>query len=62
MSTRSTVRVATVVLVVALTGSIATAAPSRDGGSDGFLAGIGKIVRQIGRILRPLDEPGWPKP
>jgi hypothetical protein len=62
MSIRSSVRFATVVLVVILTTNIAAAAPHRDGGSDGFFGSIAKIVKQIGRILRPLEEPTWPKP
>jgi hypothetical protein len=62
MFIRSRVRVATVVLAVIFTTHIATAAPKRDGGSDGLFASLGKIVKQIGRILRPLEEPTWPKP
>ncbi len=62
MSTRSRIRVATVVLFLALTTSVASAAPQRDGGSDGFFGRISRIVKQIGRILLPLDEPVLPKP
>ena len=62
MSVRSKVRVATVVLLLVLTSNVASAAPSRDDGSAGFFFTISKIVRQIGRILLPLDEPVFPKP
>jgi hypothetical protein len=62
VSTRSAIRVVTVVLVVALTTNIASAAPRRDSGSDGLFGSFSKIIKKIGRILLPLDEPGWPKP
>ncbi|MEA2166036.1 MAG: hypothetical protein QOK37_4163 [Thermoanaerobaculia bacterium] len=62
MSAYSKFRVATVVLLFVLTTSVASAAPRRDSGSDGFFGTISRIVHQIGRILLPLDEPTPPKP
>ena len=62
MSAHSKIRVAAVVLLFVLTTSVASAAPRRDNGSDGLFSTISKIVKQIGRILRPLDDPSWPKP
>lgn len=62
MSARSQIRVATAVLLFVLTTGVVSAAPRRDSGSDGFLFRITKIVKQIGKVLRPLDEPVLPKP
>lgn len=62
MSAQSKIRVATVVLAVALTSSVTFAAPRRDSGSDGIFGRIIHIVKQIGRALLPLDDPSLPKP
>lgn len=62
MSAHSKIRVAAVVLLFVLTTTVASAAPHRDNGSDGVFSTITKIVKQIGRILHPLDDPSWPKP
>ncbi|MEA2239553.1 MAG: hypothetical protein QOC81_4277 [Thermoanaerobaculia bacterium] len=62
MSAYSKTRVATVVLILFLTTSIASAAPRRDSNSDTFFFSISKIVKKIGKILLPLDEPTVPKP
>jgi hypothetical protein len=62
MSAHSKVRVAIVVLLLVLTTSVSSAAPRRDNGSDGFFGNISKIVKKIGKILLPLDEPTVPKP
>jgi len=64
MSTRSKARIATFILLVALTSGVASAAPKRDSGSGSLFGRIGQIVRQIGKIFLPtiLDEPTLPKP
>ena len=62
MSARSKTRVAAAVLLFVLTSSIASAAPRRDSGPDGFFGTIGRFVQQIVRVLHPLDEPSPPKP
>ena len=62
MSTHLKTRVATVVLLFVLTTGVASAAPRRDSGSDDFFGAISRIVQQITRILRPLDEPSLPRP
>ena len=62
MSARSKVRLTTTVLLVVLAANFASAAPRRDNGSDGVLSTISKIVKKIGKILLPLEEPTFPKP
>jgi hypothetical protein len=62
MSAYSKIRVFTVVLLFALTTNVVSAAPRRDSGSDGFFFTISKIVKKIGKILLPLEEPSFPKP
>ena len=64
MSTRSKIRIATFVLLVALTSGVASAAPKKDNGPGGVLGTIGQIVKQIKKILLPhaLDDLTWPKP
>ncbi len=62
MSAHSKVRVSTAILVFVLATSVASAAPQRDSGSDAIFSKISKIVSKIGKILRPLSEPIFPKP
>ena len=62
MSARSRIKIATAVLLVALSTGAASAATSRTGPPDSIFGRIQQIVKQIGRILRPLDEPTFPKP
>lgn len=61
MSARSKTRIASIVLLFVLT-TAATAAPSRDSGSGDFFDKIGRVIKQIVRVLRPLEEPSLPKP
>jgi hypothetical protein len=64
MSTRSKARIATFVLLVALSSGVASAAPKRDNNPGSVFGKIGQIVKQIGKIFLPtiLDEPSLPKP
>jgi hypothetical protein len=62
MSTRSKTRIATFVLLVALTSGTASAATNRASAPDTVLGRIQQIVKQIRHILLPLDEPTFPKP
>ncbi len=62
MSAYSKIRISTSVLLFVLTTSVASAAPRRDSGADGFFFRISKIVSKIGKVLRPLSEPTFPKP
>jgi hypothetical protein len=64
MSTRLKIRVATFVLLVALTSSVASAVPRRESAPDSALSKIQQIVKQIRKILLPttLDDPTFPKP
>jgi hypothetical protein len=62
MSARSKIRVATVVLLFILTTSVASAAPRRESGSDGFFGTISRIVQQIVKIIHPSEELTPPKP
>ena len=62
MSAHSKIRIATVVVLFALTTSVASAAPQRDNGSDGVFGTISRIVKQIVKIIRPLDDLTPPKP
>lgn len=61
MSARSKTRVASLVLLFVLT-TAATAAPSRDRSSGDFFDKIGRVIKQIARVLHPLEEPSLPKP
>jgi len=62
MFAHSKARVATVVLIIGLTTSVASAAPGRDSAADGFFGRIIQIVKHIGRTILPLDEPTVPRP
>jgi len=62
MSARSKVRLTTTVLLFLLAANFASAAPQRDNGSDGLVSTINKIVKKIGKILLPLEEPTFPRP
>ena len=64
MSARSKTRIATFVLLVALTSGVASAAPKRDNGSGSVLGRIEQLVKQIRKTLLPtiLDDLTWPKP
>ena len=64
MSTRSKVRVAACILVVALGTSVASAAPKREDAPDGVLGRIEQIVKHIRKVLlpKPFDDPSFPKP
>jgi hypothetical protein len=62
MSAYSKIRISTAVFLFVLTTSVASAAPQRDSGSDGFFFTISKIVKKIGKVFRPLSEPTFPKP
>lgn len=62
MSARSRIKLATAVLLVVLSTGAASAATNRSAPADSILGRIQQIVRQIGKILRPLDEPTFPKP
>jgi|GEM_PF-3344915 len=62
MSTRSKITVAACLLIVALSTNVASAAPQRAGAPDGLFGKIERIVKQIRKILHPLDDPSFPKP
>jgi hypothetical protein len=62
MSAHSKIKIATAVLLIALSTGAASAATNRTVAPDSIFGKIQQIVRQIGRILRPLDEPTFPKP
>jgi len=62
MSAHSKIRAASVVLLFVLATNVVSAAPRRDGDSDGFFFTISKIVKKIGKILLPLEDPTFPKP
>jgi hypothetical protein len=62
MSSRSKIKVATAVLLVVLSTGAASAATNRTPPPDSVLGRIQQIVKQIRRILLPLDEPTFPKP
>lgn len=62
MSTHSKIRIVTAVLVVVLSTGAASAATSWPAPQDGVFRRIQQIVQQIRRVLRPLDEPTFPKP
>jgi hypothetical protein len=62
MSAHSKIRVTTAVLLFVLTTSVASAAPRRDSGTDGFFGTISRIVQQFVRIIHPLEELTPPKP
>jgi hypothetical protein len=62
MSTNSKIRIATAVLLIALSTGAASAATNRTPSPDSVLGRIQQIVKQIRRILLPLDEPTFPKP
>jgi len=61
MSAWSKSKIATAVLLIALSTGAASAATNRTP-ADGFLGRIQQIVKQIRRILLPLEEPTFPKP
>jgi hypothetical protein len=61
MSGRSKIKIATAVLLVALSTGAASAAP-RTPPPDSVWGRIQQIGKQIRRILLPLDEPTFPKP
>jgi hypothetical protein len=62
MSTHSKIRIATAVLLLVLSTGAASAATSRTSQPDSVLGRIQQIVKQIRKILLPLDEPTFPKP
>jgi hypothetical protein len=64
MSTRSKVRVAACLVIVALSTNVLSAAPRRQSAPDSVFAKIERIVKQIRNILlpTPLDDPSFPKP
>ena len=62
MSAHSNIRIATAVLLIALSTGAASAATIRTSTPDSVLGRIQQIVNQIRRILLPLDEPTFPKP
>jgi hypothetical protein len=62
MSTNSKIRIATAVLLIALSTGAASAATNRTSPPDSVLGRIQQIVKQIRKILLPLDEPTFPKP
>jgi hypothetical protein len=62
MSAHSKIRIATAVLLIALSTGAASAATIRTSTPDSVLSRIQQIVKQIRKILLPLDEPTFPKP
>lgn len=62
MAARSKIKVATAVLLIVLSTGAASAATNRTSSPDSIFGRIQQIVKQIRKILLPLDEPTFPKP
>ena len=64
MSTGSKTRIAAVLLLVVLSSGAASAATNRASAPDSVFGRIQQIVKQIRKILLPveLEEPTFPKP